>query len=69
MNDHEKTVVYWLAELVDVTKAPTLSEEHEDLKWLSKEDAIRLCGYKDFAELLEEFHGKYAELLNSPDED
>lgn len=63
VNNHEKSVVYWLAELRDVTKGPTLSEEHEDLRWLSKDDAIRLCGYNDFAELLEEFHEKYVEEL------
>lgn len=59
VKNHDKTVVYWLAELRDVTKPPTLSEEHEDLKWLVKDDAKRLGGYSDFADMLEEFHTQY----------
>lgn len=59
VKNHDKSVVYWLAELKDVTKPPTLSEEHEDLKWLLKDEAKRLSGYPDFADMLEEFHEQY----------
>lgn len=65
----DKIVIYWLAEVVDVTKAPTVSEEHEDLRWLSKDDAIRIAGYNDFAELLEEFHEKYIEMTEKEEAD
>lgn len=65
VKNHDKTVVYWLAELVDVTKSPTLSEEHEDLKWLNKDDAIRIAGFTDFAEMLEEFDEKCSEIVQA----
>lgn len=63
VNNFDKSVVYWLAELRDVTKSVTLSEEHEDMKWLPKDDAIELCGYEDFADMIEEFHAKYLDEL------
>lgn len=63
VNNYDKSVVYWLAELKDVTKSVTLSEEHEDMKWLQKDDAIELCGYEDFGEMIEEFHAKYLDEL------
>lgn len=63
VNNFDKSVIYWLAELRDVTKSVTLSEEHEDMKWLPKDDAIELCGYEDFADMIEEFHAKYLDEL------
>ncbi|XP_063700461.1 bis(5'-nucleosyl)-tetraphosphatase [asymmetrical] [Culicoides brevitarsis] len=63
VKNKDKSVVYWLAELRDVTKAVTLSEEHEDLKWVSKEDIVDLCGYEDFGDMIEEFHAKYLDEL------
>jgi len=49
-----KVVVYWLAQLKDATKNPTLSDEHTDFKFLNRKDAISLSGYKDFANMIEE---------------
>lgn len=63
VNNFDKSVVYWLAELRDVTKSVTLSEEHEDMKWVPKDDAIDLSGYDDFGEMIEEFHAKFIDEL------
>ncbi|KAL7013150.1 hypothetical protein ACKWTF_015221 [Chironomus riparius] len=49
-----KVVVYWLAQLRDVNKNPTLSNEHTDFKFLNKKETISLSGYKDFANMVEE---------------
>lgn len=54
MNGKPKVVVYWLAQLKNATKNPTLSDEHTDFKFLNKKDAISLSGYKDFANMIEE---------------
>lgn len=51
----DKTVVYWLAELRDAKKDPTLSDEHTEFKWLVKDKAIALSGYNDFAEMVKHF--------------
>lgn len=51
-------MVYWLAELKDPLNQPTLSDEHIALKWLNKNEAIKLSGYKEFAEMIEYFHVK-----------
>uniref|UniRef100_A0A336LTB8 Bis(5'-nucleosyl)-tetraphosphatase [asymmetrical] n=1 Tax=Culicoides sonorensis TaxID=179676 RepID=A0A336LTB8_CULSO len=59
----DKSVVYWLAELKDVTKSVTLSDEHTDMRWLPKDDAIELCGYEDWGDMIEEFHAKYLDEL------
>lgn len=53
---HDKTVIYWLAELIDARKNPTLSDEHTEFQWLQKNEAIALSGYKDFAEMVNHFH-------------
>lgn len=55
---NDKTVVYWLAELRDPAKDPTLSHEHTEFRWLAKDAAIALCGFRDFAGLVEHFHDK-----------
>lgn len=55
---HDKTVVYWLAELVDPSKEVKLSDEHQDLKWLERDDAIEIAGYKDFADMVRHFDDK-----------
>ena len=49
-----KVVVYWLAQLRDATKDPTLSDEHTNFKFLNKKETIALSGYKDFADMVEE---------------
>lgn len=58
----DKIVVYWLAELSDAKKDPTLSEEHTEFQWLAKDEAIKLCGYSDFAEMVRHFHDKIPSL-------
>lgn len=55
---HDKSVVYWLAELTDPAKEVKLSDEHQDLKWLERDDAIAIAGYEDFAEMLRYFDDK-----------
>jgi bis(5'-nucleosidyl)-tetraphosphatase len=57
-----KIVTYWLAELMDPKKEPTLSDEHEDLRWLAKEDAKKLAGYKDLADMIDYFHSQILNL-------
>lgn len=52
----DKTVIYWLAELRDAKKDPTLSDEHTEFRWVPKDDAINLSGYADFAEMVNHFH-------------
>lgn len=52
---NRKVVVYWLAELLNPNQAPKLSNEHEDMRWLAKDPAIALAGFKDFAEMVEHF--------------
>ncbi|XP_070507107.1 bis(5'-nucleosyl)-tetraphosphatase [asymmetrical] [Chironomus tepperi] len=54
VNGKSKVVIYWLAQLRDATKNPLLSDEHTEFKFLNKTDAILLCGYKDFANMVEE---------------
>lgn len=59
---NDKTVVYWLAELREAEKDPILSQEHTEFKWLGKDDAITLCGYADFAEMVQYFHDRIGNL-------
>lgn len=59
---NNKTVVYWLAELKNIQNNPKLSEEHTEYRWLVKDEAISLCGYADFAEMVEYFHYKIENL-------
>ena len=33
-----------------------LSDEHQDLRWLSCPDAIKLSGYEDMAKVLQNFN-------------
>ncbi|XP_055303055.1 bis(5'-nucleosyl)-tetraphosphatase [asymmetrical]-like isoform X2 [Sitodiplosis mosellana] len=52
----DKTVVFWLAQLKDVTKQPKLnSDEHSKYRWLTKEEALQKCKMPEFAELVNEF--------------
>lgn len=53
-----KTVIYWLAELIDPQKPPTLSDEHQDYKWLPKDEAKVLAKYKLMADLIDCFEEK-----------
>lgn len=47
-----KRVVYWLAELKDPNKEITLSEEHQDKKWLGLDEACKYAKYSDTIDLL-----------------
>ncbi|KAI9578742.1 bis(5'-nucleosyl)-tetraphosphatase [asymmetrical] [Glossina fuscipes] len=56
VNGKPKEVIYWLAEVRDPCKEPVLSEEHSDLKWLTKDDAKKIVGFRDNQEMIEKFH-------------
>ena len=47
-----KTVVYWLAKLVDPATAVKLSEEHRDFRWVKLEEACQLAEYADLQSVL-----------------
>lgn len=55
---NEKSVVYWLAELKNPQTNPKLSHEHTEFRWLTKDNAILLNGFDDFAEMINDFHSK-----------
>lgn len=56
VNGKPKIVIYWLAELKDVNKEAVISEEHTELRWLNKDGAKEIVGYKDNQEMIEKFH-------------
>lgn len=58
VKDKPKTVVYWLAELVDQNKSVKMSNEHQDFKWLPLLDACTLVDYKEMQGCLK-FADKY----------
>ncbi|CAK1584761.1 unnamed protein product [Parnassius mnemosyne] len=58
-----KSVLYWLAKLKNPDKSITLSEEHQDLKWLPLDEAQELSGYEDMKQLLSEFYVKALKLV------
>ena len=47
-------MVYWLAELRDPQTAVTMSEEHQDYRWLPLSEACSLAGFPDMIETLEQ---------------
>ncbi|XP_017075486.2 bis(5'-nucleosyl)-tetraphosphatase [asymmetrical] [Drosophila eugracilis] len=51
-----KIVIYWLAELRNPCQEPILSEEHTELKWLPKEEAKEIVGFKDNQDMIDKFH-------------
>ncbi|XP_012277271.1 bis(5'-nucleosyl)-tetraphosphatase [asymmetrical] [Orussus abietinus] len=53
-----KTVIYWLAELIDTKKPVTLSSEHQDFKWLTLEPACELAKFPEMRVTLN-FFDKY----------
>lgn len=57
-----KEVIYWLAEIANVDKDPILSDEHTEFRWLTKDAAIQLSGYSDFAAMVNDFHGRIGQL-------
>ena len=54
VNNRPKRVVYWLGELTDINKPITLSDEHQDYKWLALDEAKH---YADYADLQKAFDG------------
>ncbi|XP_053674918.1 bis(5'-nucleosyl)-tetraphosphatase [asymmetrical] [Anopheles nili] len=55
---HDKVVIYWLAELRNASLEVKLSDEHQDMKWLECDAAIKIAGYDDFAKMVREFDTK-----------
>ncbi len=53
----KKLVTYWLARLITSTSV-TLSDEHQDFRWASLEDACKLSGYEDMNKALRECEEK-----------
>lgn len=49
-----KTVVYWLAELSDPKSSVTLSEEHQDYRWLPLQEACSLAAFPEMIKVLKE---------------
>ncbi|XP_045464766.1 bis(5'-nucleosyl)-tetraphosphatase [asymmetrical] [Harmonia axyridis] len=59
-----KTVYYWLAELTNKNVTVTLSNEHQDFKWLSVQEASNLAKYEDMVNLLNKCHTTITEKYN-----
>lgn len=47
-----KTVIYWLAELINPNTQVKLSDEHQDMKWLPFKEACEIGKYKEMKDLL-----------------
>ena len=52
VNSKPKRVTYWLAELKKPYGPITLSDEHQDFKWLDLEKAIEIVKYKEMIDVL-----------------
>ncbi len=53
--EREKVVTYWLGRLRDPEGRPvTLSEEHQDFKWLGLEESCRLAQFDTMRKALEQ---------------
>lgn len=57
---YPKTVIYWLAELINPHTNVILSDEHQDMKWLQLQEACVLGKYQDLQEMLK----YYEEYIN-----
>lgn len=55
VDNKPKTVIYWLAELINKNKDARLSSEHQEFKWLKLEEACQYARYKDLQETLNHF--------------
>ena len=51
-----KVVLYWLAKLLNYEDSVVLSEEHQDFKWLSLDEARELSGFEDLKKVFTDFH-------------
>lgn len=47
-----KSVIYWLAQLTNPSARVTLSDEHQDYKWLAFDDACQYGQYDDMKNLI-----------------
>ncbi|XP_012251164.1 bis(5'-nucleosyl)-tetraphosphatase [asymmetrical] isoform X2 [Athalia rosae] len=52
-----KTVIYWLAEMVNAQKDARLSHEHQKFRWLQLQEACHLAGYSEMQDTLKYFDG------------
>lgn len=62
VGENDKTVVYYLAELINVKKDPKLSHEHTEFRWATKVDAIQLTNFVHFIEMVNFFEEKIKNL-------
>lgn len=51
----QKTVIYWLAELINSNKELKISAEHQASTWLPLEEACKQAGYEDLQNILGHF--------------
>lgn len=63
VNGKPKTVIYWLAELLNQNKEVTMSKEHQDFKWLGLQDACELASYSEMQNTLKHFNNYILEKL------
>ncbi|XP_014364644.2 bis(5'-nucleosyl)-tetraphosphatase [asymmetrical] [Papilio machaon] len=63
VNQKPKCVIYWLAKLKNPEQSVTLSDEHQDYKWLPLQQAQDLSGYDDMKLLLADFYEKALKLV------
>lgn len=63
VRDKPKTVIYWLAELINNTKTVTMSDEHRDFKWLPIAEACDVVGYEEMQTALKACDKYIAEKL------
>ena len=56
VNGRPKRVIYWLAKLKENARTVQLSDEHQDYKWLTLEDAMKYAHYKDLQNTLHDCH-------------
>lgn len=50
-----KKVIYWLAQLINLDARVQLSDEHQDFKWLSFEEACVHGKYEDMQNMLKHY--------------
>lgn len=63
VGENNKTVVYFLAELINIQKQPKLSYEHTEYRWATKDDAIPLVNFIHFTKMVNYFHDKISNLV------
>ena len=51
--ERPKIVTYWCAEMVNLKTEITMSDEHQNFKWLQLNEAKQLSGFHDFNECLD----------------